>query len=54
MNIRDLEYLIAVAKHNSFIKASEECHVSQPTLSGQIKKLEDNLGAQIFERTTKS
>ena len=53
MNIRDLEYLIAVAKHNSFIKASEECHVSQPTLSGQIKKLEDNLGAQIFERTTK-
>ena len=53
MNIRDLEYLIAVAKHSSFIKASEECHVSQPTLSGQIKKLEDNLGAQIFERTTK-
>ena len=54
MNIRDLEYLLAVAKHKSFVKASLECHVSQPTLSGQIKKLEDALGAQIFERTTKN
>jgi len=54
MNIRDLEYLIAVEKHKSFVKASVECHVSQPTLSGQIKKLEDYLGAQIFERTTKN
>ena len=54
MNIRDLEYLIAVEKHKSFVKASIECHVSQPTLSGQIKKLEDFLGAQIFERTTKN
>ena len=54
MNIRDLEYLIAVAKNKSFIKASIECHVSQPTLSGQIKKLEDYLGEQIFERTTKN
>jgi len=53
MNIRDLEYLIAVEKHKSFVKASIECHVSQPTLSGQIKKLEDFLGGQIFERTTK-
>lgn len=54
MNIRDLEYLVAVAKHKSFVKAALECHVSQPTLSGQIKKLEDILGAQIFERTTKN
>lgn len=54
MNIRDLEYLVAVAKHKSFVKAALECHVSQPTLSGQIKKLEDILGAQIFERTTKT
>lgn len=54
MNIRDLEYLIAVEKHKSFVKASIECHVSQPTLSGQIKKLEDYLGSQIFERTTKN
>lgn len=53
MNIRDLEYLIAVSKHKSFVKASSECHVSQPTLSGQIRKLENYLGAQIFERTTK-
>ena len=53
MNIRDLEYLIAVSKHKSFVKASLECHVSQPTLSGQIRKLEGYLGAQIFERTTK-
>ena len=53
MNIRDLEYLIAVSKHKSFVKASLECHVSQPTLSGQVRKLENYLGAQIFERTTK-
>ncbi len=53
MNIKDLEYLISISKHKSFVKASIECHVSQPTLSGQIKKLEDYLGEKIFERTTK-
>jgi len=53
MNIRDLKYLVAVAKYRNFTLASEHCCVTQPTLSGQIKKLEENLGVQIFERTNK-
>ena len=51
MNLRDLRYLIAVAEHKHFGKAAEACFVSQPTLSGQIKKLEDHLGVALFERT---
>ncbi|WP_440651700.1 LysR family transcriptional regulator [Cysteiniphilum sp. 19S12-1] len=54
MNIRDLEYIIAVAKHKNFNKAAQECFVSQPALSMQIKKLEDELGVAIFERFQKS
>lgn len=53
MNLRDLRYLIAVADLRSFVQASEHCHISQPTLSTQIKKLEDSLGVQIFERNNK-
>ncbi len=51
MNIRDLNYIIAVAELGHFGKAAEKCFVSQPTLSGQIKKLEDELQVQIFERS---
>ena len=54
MNIRDLQYVIAVAETRHFGKAAERCFVSQPTLSGQIKKLEDELGVAIFERTNRS
>ena len=54
MNIRDLQYIIAVAETRHFGKAAERCFVSQPTLSGQIKKLEDTLGVAIFERTNRS
>ncbi|MDH5518303.1 MAG: LysR substrate-binding domain-containing protein [Gammaproteobacteria bacterium] len=54
MNIRDLKYIIAVAETHHFGKAAERCFVSQPTLSGQIKKLEDDLGVSIFERTNRS
>jgi LysR family hydrogen peroxide-inducible transcriptional activator len=54
MNLRDLRYLIAVADKRHFGRAAEACHVSQPTLSGQIKKLEDYLGVTIFERTSRS
>jgi len=50
VNLRDLEYALAVAKHGHFSRAAEACDVSQPTLSGQIRKLEDELGLQIFER----
>jgi LysR family hydrogen peroxide-inducible transcriptional activator len=54
MNLRDFEYVLAVAEHRHFGRAAEACHVSQPTLSGQIRKLEDHLGIAIFERTKRS
>jgi LysR family hydrogen peroxide-inducible transcriptional activator len=52
-SLRDFTYLIAVAETLHFGKAAEQCHVSQPTLSGQLKKLEDSLGFAIFERTSR-
>jgi LysR family hydrogen peroxide-inducible transcriptional activator len=54
MNLRDLKYLIAVADHRHFGRAADACCVSQPTLSGQLKKLEDYLGVVLFERNNKS
>ncbi|MFO8024321.1 hydrogen peroxide-inducible genes activator [Thiohalophilus sp.] len=54
MNLRDLQYIIAVAETRHFGRAAERCFVSQPTLSGQIKKLEEQLGVAIFERTNRS
>lgn len=53
MNIRDLEYLVALAEHRHFRRAADACHVSQPTLSGQIRKLEDELGVMLLERTSR-
>jgi len=54
MNIRDLQYLVALADYNHFGKAAEACFVSQPALSMQIKKLEEYLGIQLLERGNKS
>jgi LysR family hydrogen peroxide-inducible transcriptional activator len=54
MNLRDLQYLIAVAETRHFGQAAQRCFVSQPTLSGQIKKLEEELEATLFERTNRS
>lgn len=53
VNIRDLEYFLAVAELEHFGRAAKQCHVSQPTLSGQIKKLEEDLGVTLFERTNR-
>ncbi len=54
MNLRDLKYLISLAKEEHFARAAEKSFVSQPTLSMQIKKLEDELGVKIFERSQKN
>lgn len=48
-----LQYALAVKKHRHFGKASEECHVTQPTLSQQLQKLEDEVGLILFDRTKK-
>ncbi len=53
LSLRDLEYALAVARQRHFGKAADACHVSQPTLSGQIHKLEEQLGMAIFERSTR-
>lgn len=53
MNLRDLRYLVAVDESRNFSHAAEKCHVSQPTLSNQIKKLEETLGIQVFTRNNK-
>lgn len=50
LTLRDLQYVVAVAEHAHFGKAARSCHVSQPALSGQIKKIEDYLGVTLFER----
>ena len=52
MNIQQLEYILAVEQFRHFAKAAEHCHVTQPTLSMMIQKLEDELGVKLFDRTT--
>jgi LysR family hydrogen peroxide-inducible transcriptional activator len=54
VNLRDLQYAVAVAEERHFGRAAERCHVSQPTLSGQVRKLEESLGVTLFERTSRS
>ncbi|HRW20091.1 MAG TPA: LysR substrate-binding domain-containing protein [Dermatophilaceae bacterium] len=51
MNLRELEYLVAVADHEHFGRAADACGVSQPTLSTQLKRLEEELGVQLVERS---
>ncbi|AOH35137.1 LysR substrate-binding domain-containing protein [Luteimonas sp. JM171] len=50
MNLRDLYYLVALADHRHFGRAAAACFVSQPTLSTQIRKLEEELGVALVER----
>lgn len=54
MNLRDLRYLLALAEHEHFGRAAKACGVSQPTLSVQIRKLEDLMGVVLFERSSKT
>jgi LysR family hydrogen peroxide-inducible transcriptional activator len=50
MEMQQLRYVIAVARTENFSRAAEQCHVSQPSLSQQIQKLEDELGERLFDR----
>ena len=50
MTLQELRYLVAVAEEGQVARAAARCHVGQPTLSTQLKKLEDTLGVQLFER----
>ena len=54
IKLRDLEYLDAIETHKHFGRAAEACFVSQPTLSAQIMKLEEQLGLQLIERHRKT
>ncbi|WP_409416685.1 LysR substrate-binding domain-containing protein [Flavobacterium sp. PS2] len=51
MNIQQLEYIVSLDKHRHFLKASEACFITQATLSGMIKKLEDELNVILFDRS---
>jgi LysR family hydrogen peroxide-inducible transcriptional activator len=50
LTLRDLQYVVAVANQRHFGRAARACHVSQPALSGQIRKIEEYLGVALFER----
>ena len=51
MTLTEMRYIVALARERHFGKAAETCHVSQPTLSVALKKVEGQLGAALFERT---
>ena len=50
MTLQQLEYILAVARHGHFGRAADACNVTQPTLSAMIGKLEEEIGAKLFDR----
>ena len=51
MNLQQLEYIVALDIHRNHVKAADHCHVTQPTLSMMVKKLEEELGVKIFDKS---
>ncbi|MCH9272263.1 LysR family transcriptional regulator [Pantoea ananatis] len=54
MNIRDIEYFVALAEQGSFNRAAIHCNTTQPTISNSLQRMEKELGAALFKRTTRS
>ncbi|GAA3309129.1 hypothetical protein GCM10020295_72920 [Streptomyces cinereospinus] len=54
MELRQLEYLVAVAEEQNFTRAAERVHISQSGISAQIRQLERELGAELFDRSTRT
>jgi len=52
MTLQQLEYIVALDKTRHFVRAAEMCKVTQPTLSAMIQKLEEELGCQVFDRSS--
>ena len=53
MDLRQIEYIEAIARYNNFTRAAAELHVAQPALSATVRRLEDELGVRLFERTSR-
>lgn len=53
MTLQQLEYVVALDTYRNFVQAADSCFVTQPTLTMQVKKLEEEIGVQIFDRTKK-
>lgn len=53
LDLRQLTYLLEIAKHMNFTKAAEALHLTQPTLSKMVKNIEEELGATLFDRSGK-